>query len=103
MKLRCKPGDLAIVTGASYDCNLGLVVQVVEPAPIEHPLRLRSKGHSWWVKSRFPMFYTKGDLDQCFFLIEGPVPDAYLTPIGTEDPVLDSQEEVDRTLMKHDL
>ena len=38
MKLRCKPGDLAIVTGANYDCNLGLVVQVIEPAPIEHPL-----------------------------------------------------------------
>jgi hypothetical protein len=47
------------------------------------------------------MFYTKGDLDQCFFLIEGPVPDSYLTPIGTEDPVLDFDEEVRKTLMKH--
>jgi hypothetical protein len=49
MNLRCKPGDLAIVTRANYDCNLGLVVHVIESAPEEHPLRLRSKGHSWWV------------------------------------------------------
>ena len=29
-KLRCKPGDLAVVIDARYKCNLGAVVQVIE-------------------------------------------------------------------------
>ena len=29
-KIRCKPGDLAVVIDARYKCNLGVIVQVIE-------------------------------------------------------------------------
>lgn len=78
-KLRCKPGDLAIVIDAHYKCNLGVIVQVIK---LHDGLGVPSyplEQNAWLAKTSKVLKWTaKGKVyrRKC-----GPVPDAQLQPI----------------------
>ena len=54
-KIRCKPGDLAVVIDARYKCNLGAVVQVIEMHNGFGDIRYFKKHNAWLAKSSKPL------------------------------------------------
>ena len=78
-KLRCKPGDLAVVIDARYKCNLGAVVQVIELHNGVGDIRYFKKHNAWLAKSRKPLKWVVNG--KCFRRKTGPVPDEQLQPI----------------------
>ena len=80
MNARCKPGDLAIVIDAWHPCNLGTIVQVIQPDDGSGDITYDADaGLVWWCRSTRPMKWTyRGKV---YFRKEGPAPDAQLQPI----------------------
>ena len=78
-KLRCKPGDLAVVIDARYKCNLGAVVQVIEMHNGFGDIRYFKKHNAWLAKSSKPLKWVVNG--KCYRRKTGPVPDAQLQPI----------------------
>lgn len=83
MKLRCQPGDLALVIRAEHLHNIGLIVRVVKPY-CTGDIELTGKGFLWEVDCRqLQMWMVNGKIHwrHC-----GPVPDEYLLPIRGNQP-----------------
>lgn len=78
-KLRCKPGDMAIVIDARYKCNLGAIVQVIELHNGVGDIRYLKKHNAWLAKSSKPLKWVVNG--KCYRRKTGPVPDAQLQPI----------------------
>lgn len=78
-KIRCKPGDLAVVIDARYKCNLGAVVQVIEMHNGFGDIRYFKKHNAWLAKSSKPLKWVVNG--KCYRRKTGPVPDAQLQPI----------------------
>ena len=78
-KLRCKPGDMAIVVNARYKCNLGAIVQVIELHNGVGDIRYLKKHNAWLAKSSKPLKWVVNG--KCYRRKTGPVPDAQLQPI----------------------
>jgi len=78
-KLRCKPGDMAIVIDARYKCNLGAIVQVIELHNGVGDIRYLKKHNAWLAKSSKPLKWVVNG--KCYRRKCGPVPDAQLQPI----------------------
>ena len=78
-KIRCKPGDLAVVIDARYKCNLGAVVQVIELHNGVGDIRYFKKHNAWLAKSSKPLKWVVNG--KCFRRKTGPVPDEQLQPI----------------------
>ena len=78
-KLRCKPGDMAIVVDARYKCNLGAIVQVIELHNGVGDIRYFKKHNAWLAKSSKPLKWVVNG--KCYRRKTGPVPDAQLQPI----------------------
>ena len=78
-KLRCKPGDLAIVINAHYKCNLGVIVEVIE---LHNGLGVPSyspEQNAWLAKTSKVLKWTANG--KVYRRKSGPVPDAQLQPI----------------------
>ena len=78
-KLRCKPGDLAIVIDAHYKCNLGVIVEVIE---LHNGLGVPSyppEQNAWLAKTSKVLKWTANG--KVYRRKSGPVPDAQLQPI----------------------
>ncbi len=81
MTLRCKAGDLAVVIYAEHLHNIGLVVRVLQPYG-EGDIELPGKGFLWEVECRQKQLWvTQG---RPVWRHRGPVPDAYLLPLGDQ-------------------
>ena len=78
-KLRCKPGDMAVVIDARYKCNLGAIVQVIELHNGVGDIRYLKKHNAWLAKSSKPLKWVVNG--KCYRRKTGPVPDAQLQPI----------------------
>ena len=78
-KLRCKPGDMAVVIDARYKCNLGVIVQVIELHNGVGDIRYFKKHNAWLAKSSKPLKWVVNG--KCYLRKTGPVPDAQLQPI----------------------
>ena len=78
-KIRCKPGDLAVVIDARYKCNLGVIVQVIELHHGFGDLRYPQEKNAWLAKSSKPLKWVVNG--KCYRRKTGPVPDAQLQPI----------------------
>ena len=78
-KVRCKPGDLAVVIDARYKCNLGAVVQVIELHHGFGDLRYPLEQNAWLAKSSKVLQWTVAG--KRYRRKSGPVPDAQLQPI----------------------
>lgn len=83
-ELRCRPGDLAIVTFAEIPANLGLVVRVLFQHDGQGKFALKDKGPLWTVECSKSMVYRLGK--QRHYKKRGPVPDSYLKPIRGGPP-----------------
>ncbi len=78
MKLRCQPGDLALVIRAEHLHNIGLIVRVLQPYP-GGDIDLPGKDFLWDVDCRqLQMWMVNGSV---LWRHRGPVPDAFLLPI----------------------
>jgi len=78
-KLRCKPGDMAIVIDARYKCNLGTIVQIIELHNGVGDIRYLKNHNAWLAKSSKPLKWVVNG--KCYRRKTGPVPDAQLQPI----------------------
>ncbi|MGX5875328.1 hypothetical protein MJ547_16180, partial [Burkholderia gladioli] len=82
-RLRCRPGDLAIVTRCRVPERIGMIVRVIE--------RCTDRGYDWLTEVQGPGMYgrdiTTGKLGNCRF---GLWHDWNLTPIRGE-PLADSE------------
>ena len=77
--MKCKPGDLAVVVNAQHRCNIGFIVQVLEPHDGLGDIVFKGQGHVWLVKCHRPMtWYVRG---KRYRRKTGPVPDSRLQPI----------------------
>lgn len=88
--LRCKPGDLAIVTGKdAFDENLGCIVEVISAAYISD-----MHGFMWNIRSvGRPMKIVNPDTQRASFAEAGVGPDSCLTPINGIS-LDDAEEEI---------
>lgn len=78
-KLRCRPGDLAVVIHAQFATNLGRIVRVVGFDDRKGDLQFPVQIPTWLVRCESPM--TWRDPKKRYRRKQGPVPDAYLHPI----------------------
>ena len=78
-KIRCKPGDLAVVIDARYKCNLGVIVQVIELHHGFGDLRYSQEKNAWLARSSKTLKWVVNG--KCYRRKTGPVPDAQLQPI----------------------
>ncbi len=78
-KLRCKPGDLAIVVRAEFATNLGRIVRIIGVDDREGDLLLQAQTPAWVVRCEVPM--TWRSKSKRYRRKQGPVPDAYMQPI----------------------
>lgn len=79
MKLRCKPGDLAVVIFAEHLHNIGLIVRVLHPYE-SGDIELPDKGFLWEVECRRKQLWVSQR--RALWRNRGPVPDAYLLPLS---------------------
>jgi hypothetical protein len=77
--MKCRVGDLAVVVGAEYRCNLGKIVRVLKPHDGRGEIRFRGHGMVWWVESHSMLLWTNAGAR--FRRRSGPVPDHMLHPI----------------------
>lgn len=77
--MRCRPGDLAIVTSACHPSNIGKVVQVLQLHDGSGDLAYRKNKEVWLVRASVPLTWAKGK--KRFRRKTGPVPDSQLQPI----------------------
>ena len=82
MKLRCQPGDMALVIRAEHLHNIGLIVRVLRPYS-GGDIDLPGKGFLWEVDCRQLQMWTLHG--QVLWRHRGPVPDDYLLPIRGEN------------------
>lgn len=98
MKLRCNPGDLAIIVKAFNDSNVGKLVRVVEPwGGREHygGTRWSKKAdkHEWLVESiGLPLKTNIGTRHQ-----SGPMSDSQLQPIRGEENHSETERQLELT------
>lgn len=79
MTLRCKAGDLAMVIYAEHLHNIGLIVRVLGPYG-GGDIRLPDKGFLWEVECSQKQLWVSQR--RALWRHRGPVPDAYLLPLG---------------------
>ena len=79
MKLRCKPGDLAVVIDARLPSNLGRIVKVLRLHDGSGDLRYPPLTPCWLVSSSYPMSWVLEG--KRFRRKKGPVPDCQLQPL----------------------
>lgn len=79
MKLRCKPGDLAVVVYAEHLHNIGLIVRVLRPYE-DGDIHLPDKGFLWDVECQRKQLWISQQ--RALWRNRGPVPDAYLMPLS---------------------
>lgn len=70
--MRCKPGDLAIITSAELKENIGLIVEILNRLGVPPDSETNP---CWWVRTTHPVTSNLGRLTQ-----EGWVPDYRLRP-----------------------
>lgn len=96
MKLRCQPGDIALVIRAEHLHNIGLIVKVVQPYS-GGDIEINGKGFLWEVDCRqLQMWMNNGTV---LWRHRGPVPDDYLLPIRGGEDARSSQRERQRVLL----
>ena len=78
-KLRCEPGDLAVVIDAHNKCNLGVIVEVIELHNGSSEPSYPPEQNAWLAKSNKVMKWTVNG--KVYRRKSGPVPDAQLQPI----------------------
>lgn len=93
MKLRCQPGDIALVIRAEHLHNIGLIVRVIQPYA-DGDIELIDKGFLWEVDCRqLQMWMANGTV---LWRHRGPVPDDYLLPIRGEHDLRSARQEKQR-------
>ncbi len=96
MKLRCQPGDIALVIRAEHLHNIGLIVRVIQPYS-GGDIELNGKGFLWEVDCRqLQMWMANGTV---LWRHRGPVPDDYLLPIRGDEDARSSLRERQRILL----
>ena len=98
MTLRCKSGDIAIITQDYPDCqeNLGRLVDVLGP------MRVTEAGPSWLIRPVTPKLYTLHESDHTVcrervtWRSRVTHPDAWMVPIRPGEMAGDEQGEVTR-------
>ena len=78
MKLRCQPGDMALVIKAEHLHNIGLIVRVMQPYA-GGDIDLPGKGFLWEVDCHQLQMWVMNR--QVLWRHRGPVPDEYLLPL----------------------
>ena len=78
-KLRCRPGDLAIVIQAEFATNLGRIVRIIGVDDRKGDILFPVKTPTWLVRCELPMTWHNDKKRHS--RRQGPVPDAYLQPI----------------------
>ena len=78
-KVRCKPGDLAIVISAKNKRNLGIIVKIIDADDRKGALRYPLGTPTWLVESQKPLTWVVDGKRHSYH--RGPVPDAQLQPI----------------------
>ena len=78
-KVRCKPGDLAIVIVAKNKRNLGIIVKVIHADDRKGAVRYPLGTPTWLVESQKPLTWVVDGKRHSYH--RGPVPDAQLQPI----------------------
>lgn len=78
-KLRCRPGDLAIVIQAEFATNLGRIVRIIGADDRKGDILFPAQTPTWLVRCELPMTWHNDN--RRYRRRQGPVPDAYLQPI----------------------
>ena len=78
-KVRCKPGDLAVVISAKNKRNLGIIVKIIDADDRKGALRYPLGTPTWLVESQKPLTWVVDGKRHSYHC--GPVPDAQLQPI----------------------
>ena len=90
MKVKCKPGDLAVAVNAEFQCNLGRIVRIISAHDHRNDLMFPPTcGQIWLTQSAQPMTWRQDG--KRYRRKSGPVPDSCLQPIRgnpfTEDNI----------------
>ncbi|CAM8647916.1 hypothetical protein MCEGEM3_02726 [Oxalobacteraceae bacterium] len=78
-KLRCRPGDLAIVIQAEFAINLGRIVRIIGVDDRKGDILFPEQTPTWLVRCELPMTWHNDN--KRHRRRQGPVPDAYLQPV----------------------
>jgi hypothetical protein len=78
-KVRCKPGDLAVVISAKNKRNLGIIVNIIDADDRKGAVRYPLGTPTWLVESQKPLTWVVDGKRYSYHC--GPVPDAQLQPI----------------------
>ena len=78
-KVRCKPGDLAVVISAKNKRNLGIIVKIIDADDRKGAVRYPLGTPTWLVESQQPLTWVVDGKRHSYHC--GPVPDAQLQPI----------------------
>ena len=91
MKIKCKPGDLAVVVNSECPCNLGRIVKIIETHDRRGDLVFSSYyGHVWLAEGAPHMTWYLGK--KRYRRVSGPVPDSCLQPIRGDSPLLNDAQ-----------
>lgn len=78
-KVRCRPGDLAVVISAKNKRNLGIIVNIIDADDRKGAVRYPLGTPTWLVESQKPLTWVVDGKRHSYHC--GPVPDAQLQPI----------------------